>query len=54
VRALYDRLVNRGNPKMKDNAAVMRKLLHASYGVFKTDMGRATAWEEGWGEHARR
>ena len=31
----YNRLVKRGKPKMKDNVAVMRKLLHASYGAFK-------------------
>ena len=36
VRGFYDRLVNRGKPKMKANVAVMRKLLHAIYGVFKS------------------
>ena len=37
VRGFYDRLVQRGKPKMKANVAVMRKLLHAIYGVFKSN-----------------
>ncbi|MFT5681605.1 MAG: transposase [Myxococcota bacterium] len=37
VRAFYSRLVQRGKPKMKANVAVMRKLLHAIYGIFKTN-----------------
>ena len=36
VRGFYDRLANRGKPNIKDNFAVMRKLLHAIYGVFKS------------------
>jgi transposase len=36
VRSFYDRLVQRGKPKMKANVAVMRKLLHAIFGVFKS------------------
>lgn len=35
VRAFYSRLLQRGKPKMKANIAVMRKLLHAIYGVLK-------------------
>ena len=37
VVELYDRLVNRGKPRVKDNVSVMLKLLRASYGVFKAD-----------------
>ena len=37
VRAFYSRLLQRGKPKMKANVAVMRKLLHAIYGIFKTN-----------------
>jgi len=37
VRGFYDRLVHRGKPKVKANVAVMRKLLHAIYGVFKSN-----------------
>ncbi len=37
VRAFYSRLLHRGKPKMKANIAVMRKLLHAIYGIFKTN-----------------
>ena len=37
VRAFYSRLLQRGKPKMKANIAVMRKLLHAIHGIFKTN-----------------
>ncbi|MFT5684501.1 MAG: transposase [Myxococcota bacterium] len=37
VRAFHSRIVQRGKPKMKDNVAVGRKLLHAIYGIFKTN-----------------
>ena len=37
VRAFYGRLVQHGKQKMKANVAVMRKLLHAIYGVFKSN-----------------
>lgn len=37
VRASYFRLLQRGKPKMKANIAVMRKRLHAIYGIFKTN-----------------
>jgi len=35
VRAFYDQLVARGKTKMQANVAVMRKLLHAIYGMLK-------------------
>lgn len=37
VRAFYDKLVGRGKTKMQANVAVMRKLLHAIYGMLKHD-----------------
>ena len=37
VRAFYSRLLQRGKPKMKANVAVLRTLLHAIYGIFKTN-----------------
>ncbi len=37
VRAFYDKLVARGKTKMQANVAVMRKLLHAIYGMLKHD-----------------
>ena len=37
VRAFYERLVERGKPKMVAVVAVMRKLLHAVYGMLKHD-----------------
>jgi transposase len=37
VQAFYQRLIGRGKMKMKVVVAVMRKLLHAIYGVFKNN-----------------
>lgn len=37
VQAFYQRLIGRGKLKMKGVVAVMRKLLHAIYGMFKTN-----------------
>ena len=37
VRAFYDKLVAKGKTKMQANVAVMRKLLHAIYGMMKHD-----------------
>ena len=37
VEAFYSRLVERGKPKMVAIVAVMRKLLHAIYGMLKHD-----------------
>jgi len=37
VRAFYDKLVAKGKSKMQANVAVMRKLLHAIYGMLKHD-----------------
>ena len=37
VEAFYERLVDRGKPKMVAIVAVMRKLLHAIYGMLKHD-----------------
>ena len=37
VKAFYERLVARGKPKMVAVVAVMRKLLHAVYGMLKHD-----------------
>ena len=37
VKAFYDKLVGRGKTKMQANVAVMRKLLHAIYGMLKHD-----------------
>lgn len=37
VKAFYERLVERGKPKMVAIVAVMRKLLHAVYGMLKHD-----------------
>ena len=37
VKAFYDKLVARGKTKMQANVAVMRKLLHAIYGMLKHD-----------------
>ena len=36
VRAFYDHLLARGKTKMQANVAVMRKLLHAIYGMTKS------------------
>ena len=35
VRAFYEKLLARGKTKMQANVAVMRKLLHAIFGMFK-------------------
>ncbi len=37
VKAFYEKLVDRGKTKMQANVAVMRKLLHAIYGMMKHD-----------------
>ncbi len=37
VKAFYEKLLGRGKTKMQANAAVMRKLLHAIYGMLKHD-----------------
>ena len=37
VKAFYEKLVGRGKTKMQANVAVMRKLLHAIYGMLKHD-----------------
>lgn len=37
VKAFYEKLVARGKTKMQANIAVMRKLLHAIYGMLKHD-----------------
>jgi len=37
VRAFYEKLLARGKPKMIAIVAVMRKLLHAIYGMLKHD-----------------
>jgi transposase len=37
VKAFYEKLLNRGKTKMQANVAVMRKLLHAIYGMLKQD-----------------
>ena len=37
LRAFYQRLLDRGKAKMQALAAVMRKLLHAAFGMFKHD-----------------
>jgi len=37
VKAFYEKLVARGKTKMQANVAVMRKLLHAIYGMIKHD-----------------
>ena len=37
VQGFYERLVGRGKPKMVAIVAVMRKLLHAIYGILKHD-----------------
>ena len=37
VKAFYDKLLARGKTKMQANVAVMRKLLHAIYGMMKHD-----------------
>ncbi len=35
LRAFYHRLLDQGKPKMQALVAVMRKLLHAIFGIFK-------------------
>ena len=35
--AFYEKLLGRGKTKMQANVAVMRKLLHAIYGMLKHD-----------------
>jgi hypothetical protein len=37
VKAFYAKLLGRGKTKMQANVAVMRKLLHAIYGMLKHD-----------------
>ncbi len=37
VKAFYEKLLSRGKTKMQANVAVMRKLLHAIYGMIKHD-----------------
>jgi transposase len=37
VKAFYEKLLGRGKTKMQANVAVMRKLLHAIYGMWKHD-----------------
>ena len=37
VRAFYKKLLRKGKPKMVAIVAVMRKLLHAIYGMFRHD-----------------
>jgi len=37
VKAFYEKLLGRGKTKMQANVAVMRKLLHAIYGMLKHD-----------------
>ncbi len=37
VKAFYEKLLDRGKTKMQANVAVMRKLLHAIYGMMKND-----------------
>ena len=37
VKAFYEKLLRRGKSKMQANVAVMRKLLHAIYGMLKHD-----------------
>ena len=37
VRAFYSRLLHRGKPKIKENIVVMRNLIHAIYGIVKTN-----------------
>ncbi len=37
VNAFYEKLLGRGKSKMQANVAVMRKLLHAIYGMLKHD-----------------
>ena len=37
VTAFYEKLLERGKTKMQANVAVMRKLLHAIYGMLKHD-----------------
>lgn len=37
LRSFYERLLGRGKAKMQALAAVMRKLLHAAFGMFKHD-----------------
>ena len=37
VKAFYEKLLARGKSKMQANVAVMRKLLHAIYGMMKYD-----------------
>ena len=37
VKAFHEKLVARGKTKMQANVAVMRKLLHAIYGMLKHD-----------------
>jgi transposase len=37
IKAFYEKLVARGKTKMQANVAVMRKLLHAIYGMMKHD-----------------
>ncbi len=37
VKAFYEKLLSRGKTKMQANVAVMRKLLHAIYGMLKHD-----------------
>jgi transposase len=37
VEAFYRMLIHRGKTKMQALVAVMRKLLHAIYGMFRTD-----------------
>ncbi len=37
VKVFYEKLLSRGKTKMQANVAVMRKLLHAIYGMLKHD-----------------
>ena len=37
MTAFYQKLLGRGKTKMQANVAVMRKLLHAIYGMLKHD-----------------
>ena len=39
VTTFYQKLLGRGKTKMQANVAVMRKLLHAIYGMMKHDRG---------------
>lgn len=45
VRAIYERLIARGKPKMSALGAAMRKLVHLCFGVLHSGKPYSTDWK---------